>query len=77
MTTQFLKSERLFEVVKRIFTPSVILQIYEESLKEKKAKDPMATVDRDTNWSLMGAFRKNMRSNHNLDLSGVHPGIND
>ena len=77
MTSQFLKSERLYDVVKRIFTPSVILQIYEESLKEKKAKESVGAADRDNNKSLMGAWRKNMRSNHNLDLSGVNTAIND
>ena len=25
--------------------------------------------------SITGAWRKNMKSNHNLDLSGIHPGI--
>lgn len=78
MTSQFLKSERLFEVISRIFTPSVILQIYEESIKEKKMKDLAAAnaVDKENRrTSITGAWRKNMKSNHNLDLSGIHPGI--
>lgn len=74
MTAQFLKTERLFEVVQRIFTPSVILQIYEESVKEKKSKDAAAAqqADKERRASLAGAWRKNMKSNHNLDLSGIH-----
>lgn len=61
----------------KVFTSTVILQIYEESVKEKKAKEGGGVGGQNNpeyKRSLSAAWRKNMKSNHNLDLSGVQQG---
>lgn len=81
LRSQHIKVERVIEIVQRIFTPSTLLSIYEESLKEKKAKELAAEKEskghNKPGESVSAAFQRNMKSGHNADLSGIGGGATD
>jgi len=64
LRSQHIKVERVIEIVQRIFTPSTLLSIYEESLKEKKAKELAAEKEskghNKPGESVSAAFQRNM-----------------